>query len=98
MFFLHFPCFWFNIRTYHCCCDGIAKHSVIAIGTHGIIKTKEDRHYFCEGLNIVIRRLKPSAIVVYGKAPHSVFKKYRDAGINILQFDSAFSISHKGVD
>ncbi|MDO4468202.1 MAG: DUF4417 domain-containing protein [Bacillota bacterium] len=84
-------------RTYRCCCDGISKHTIIAIGTHGIIKNREDRKFFCEGLDIVVRRIQPSVIVVYGTAPNIIFDKYRQKGIQIIQFPSDFSISHKEV-
>ena len=84
-------------RTYRCCCDGVSKHSVIAIGTHGTIKNKEDRKFFCEGLEVVIKKLQPSAIVIYGAAPDIIFEKYRQAGIRIIQFPSDFFTSHKEV-
>ena len=84
-------------RTYNICCDGIPKHSVIAIGSYGNFKIVEDRKIFLEGLDLVIRRLKPSTIVIYGSAPEKYFKKYRDAGIRIVQFDSNYATSHKEV-
>ena len=84
-------------RTYRCCCDGISKHCVIAIGTHGTIKNKEDRKIFCEGLSVVVKRLEPIAIVVYGSAPEAIFGSYRNAGIKIIQFPSEYSASHKEV-
>lgn len=37
-------------RTYRYCCDGVAKHCVIALGTHGTLKNKEDRRYFVKDL------------------------------------------------
>ncbi|MDO4961410.1 MAG: DUF4417 domain-containing protein [Eubacteriales bacterium] len=84
-------------RTYRCCCDGISKHCVIAVGTHGIIKNKEDRRYFCEGLDVVVKKLQPTAIIIYGKVPDSIFAKYRQAGIQIIQFESEFASFHKEV-
>lgn len=84
-------------RTYRCCCDGISKHCVIAIGTHGTIKNKENRLFFCEGLDIVVKKLQPSAIIIYGKAPDAIFNKYTQSGIQIIQFDSEFASSHKEV-
>lgn len=84
-------------RTYRCCCDGISKHSVIAVGTHGTLKNREDRFFFCEGLDAIVRRLHPNAIVVYGAAPDSIFEKYRETGIQIIQFDSGYAISHQEV-
>lgn len=81
-------------RTYRCCCDGIARKSVIAIGSHGMIKNKEDRRFFCEGLNVVVKRLEPSAIIVYGSVPTSIFATYMDKGIKIIPFPSDYSTSH----
>ena len=84
-------------RTYRICCDGIERYSVIAIGTHGTLKHKDDREIFLTGLEVVVNRLKPSAIVVYGCTPEKYFKKYADAGIRIVQFDSDYATSRKEV-
>ncbi len=81
-------------RTYHCCCDGISKQCVIAVGTHGTLKNRTDRELFTEGLEVVINRLRPSVIVVYGAAPESIFKKYEDSGIRIVSFKSDYAMSH----
>lgn len=84
-------------RTYRICCDGIAKHCIIAIGTHSTLKNVEDRRVFLDGLDVVVKRLEPKAIVIYGKASDKYFGKYKDAGIEIIQFDSDCAASHKGV-
>ena len=84
-------------RTYHICCDGIEKHCVIAIGSHGNIKIRQDREIFLKGIDVVVNRLQPTTIVIYGSAPQKYFKKYEDAGIKIVQFDSSFATSHKEV-
>ena len=85
-------------RTYKCCCDGIQTHCVIAVGSHGTIKNKLDRKIFVDGLEIVIKRLQPSVIVVYGAAPDDIFDKYRQQGIQIVVFDSEISKAmRKGV-
>lgn len=84
-------------RTYKISCDGIEKHCVIAVGTHGNIKSVEDRKVFLSGLNVVVKRLEPSTIVVYGAAPEKYFKKYIDKGIIIIQFDSTYATSRKEV-
>lgn len=87
-------------RTYRFCTDGISRRSVIAVGTHGTLKILEDRDNFVKGLEVVVRRLQPIAIVVYGSCPDSIFQKYRDMGIKIYHFESEFGkamSSHKGV-
>ena len=85
-------------RTYRICCDGISKHCVIAVGSHGTLRNLRDRSIFLKGLDVVVERLKPSAIVVYGAAPEQYFKKYKEAGIKIVVFKSDFAISHKEVE
>lgn len=84
-------------RTYNVCCDGISPRCVIAVGTHGTIKNRIDRIFFERGLECIVKRLDPVAIIVYGSAPKQIFDRYIDQGIRIYQFDSEFAISRKGV-
>ena len=79
---------WGDSRTFRCCCDGIEKCCNIAVGTLGVIKDRDDRKFFIEGLEVVVERLQPKAIIVYGDAPDAIFGKYANAGIQIIQFDS----------
>ena len=80
-------------RTYEFCFDGIEKFKTVAVGTHGCIKNRIDKDYFKDGLAEMVRRLSPRTIIVYGAAPDDIFKKYRDASINIMPFESEFSKS-----
>lgn len=84
-------------RTYEFCFDGIDKFKTVAVGTHGCIKNRIDKDYFKDGLAEMVRRLSPRTIIVYGAAPDDIFKKYRDASINIMPFESEFSKSRKQV-
>lgn len=81
-------------RTYSFCCLGIEKGSIIAIGTHGNLKDLEDRQVFEEGLDYVIRKIQPKAVIVYGKAPKTIFDKYNSV-TKIYQFESDFGISRR---
>lgn len=83
-------------RTYRICCDGIEKHCVIAIGTHGNIKLVKEREIFLKGLDAIVKKLEPTVIVIYGSSPDKYFKKYMDAGIKVVKFDSDYAVSHKG--
>lgn len=85
-------------RTYRISCDGIEKHCVIAIGSHGNIKNKHDRGIFLQGFDTVIKTLHPSTVIIYGTAPDKFFEQYTDAGIKIIRFDSDYAISHKEVE
>lgn len=84
-------------RTYNFCFAGIEKFKTIAVGTHGCIKNKIDKDYFEKGLAELVKRLSPKTIIVYGAAPDDIFKVYKDAGIEIISFESEFSKSRKQV-
>lgn len=84
-------------RTYQICCDGIQTYSGIAIGTHGLIKVSEDRFYLLEGLDVVVNKIHPSYIVIYGSAPEKYFHKYTESGIKIYQFDSECAVAHRRI-
>lgn len=84
-------------RTYEFCFCGIDKNSTVAVGTHGCIKKKEDRQYFKDGMQELVKRLSPKNIIVYGAAPDEIFKPYKDMGINIIAFESEFSKTRRQV-
>lgn len=86
---------WSDDRTYELCCTGVPVNSSIAIGSHGCIKLLQERKHFIQGLDYVVNRLSPKTIIVYGTAPDAIFSKYTEAGVEILQFDSAYMIAHK---
>lgn len=81
-------------RTFDVSCAGIQEFGTIAVGTHGCIKLLSDRKYFISGLGYIVGKLEPSTIVVYGAAPDRIFAPYREKGIEILQFDSEYSVTH----
>jgi len=84
-------------RSYDFCFDGVDKNSTVAIGTHGCLKKTIEREYFEKGLAELVKRLTPRTIIVYGSAPDESFKKYKEQGIDIVQFDSQFAEAHKVV-
>ena len=84
-------------RTYDFCFDGIEKYKTIAVGTHGCIKNKIDKDYFKKGLAELVKKIKKKTIIVYGATPDDIFKTYKDAGIEIISFESEFSKSRKQV-
>ena len=84
-------------RTFSFCFDGIEENKTVAVGTHGCIKRKEDKIFFKIGLARMVQRISPKTIIVYGSAPDSIFKPYKDMGINIIAFESEFSKSRKQV-
>ena len=88
---------WGDNRTFEFCFDGIEKNSVVSVGTHGCIKHSVDKTYFKSGLAELVKRLKPTIIIVYEAAPNDIFAEYINSGIKIIQFESEFSKSRKQV-
>ncbi|MBQ4353589.1 MAG: DUF4417 domain-containing protein [Clostridia bacterium] len=86
-----------DTRTWDFCFDGIEKNKTVAVGTHGCIKKREDKLFFMVGLAEMVRCLKPETIIVYGAAPDAIFQPYRDSGIRIMAFESAFAQTRKQV-
>lgn len=75
--------------------DGIPRNSIISIGTIGCIKRKEDKERVKIGLEKIVSKLSPKTILVYGNAPDYLFKKYRDMGIEIINYFSQTSLAFK---
>ena len=72
-----------DARTYDCCCDGISKHSTIAIGSLGCLKVKDYREIFEEGVRYVARLLQPETIVFYGATPN-IAAELKRHGVNVV--------------
>ena len=85
-------------RSFSFCFDGVEKNKTIAIGTHGCIKNKVDRLFFKTGIAVLVKQLSPKTIIVYGRAPDEIFKKYKNDGIEIVAFESEFAKSRRQVD
>lgn len=86
---------WGDKRSLDLACLGVQKDSVIAVGTHGCIKSLEYKQLFTQGFDYVIQKLKPKTVIVYGRSPERIFNIARMYGIKIVSFESNFGLSHK---
>lgn len=86
---------WGDERTFKLACLGVEQNKTIAVGTHGCIKTVDGRNMFIAGFDYVINKLKPKTVIVYGRMPDKIFCIARMYGINLIPFESEFSLSHK---
>ena len=84
-----------DARTYETACLGVPENASIAFGTHGIMKDREDRDIFREGLEFAVLKLKPKTIIVYGTTPSEIFEIYKQENIEILRFESMFAKKHR---
>lgn len=69
---------WSDRRSFDYCFDGLEIGGIYCISTHGCIKRKVDQHYFEQGLEEFIKRLKPKKVLVHGAMPEDIFRKYID--------------------
>lgn len=80
---------WGTKETYKYCFDGIPKNSIVAIGTVGGSPSKlKDRKRFEEGLNEMVRVLRPYAIIINGSANYPCLKNLEKQGIKIYSYPS----------
>lgn len=73
----------------------LPKHSIVSIGTYGCIQSKENKHYFKEGLRAMLEELEPEIVLVYGGMPDEVSKDFKDK-TRFIQFPDWIS-KKKGV-
>ena len=81
-------------QTYEFAFEGLDKNSNLAVGSLGCIRNKEERSYFTEGLNDMMKGLTPKNLIVYGAAPKSIFESYTGK-TNILHFPSRTTLIHR---
>ncbi|MBO4497763.1 MAG: DUF4417 domain-containing protein [Lachnospiraceae bacterium] len=55
---------------------GVEKHSIVSIGSYGIVKKKEEKKHFKAGLEAMLETLEPETVLVYGSMPEEVFQEY----------------------
>lgn len=80
---------WGTQESFRYCFEGIPTNSIIAIGTCGGSPRKlEDRRRFENGLEQLIKVLKPRIILVYGSANYPCFTKLINAGVQIISYSS----------
>ena len=57
---------WAEEETFEFCFDGIPKGSIVSVSTIGVKQDKEAFKIWKNGMDEMIRRIEPSAILVYG--------------------------------
>lgn len=59
---------WAEPETYAFCFDGIPEGGNVAVSTVGVMRDKEAKKIFMDGMSAMIEKVKPSMILMYGKA------------------------------
>ena len=76
---------WGDERTYTCdflpeplAFLGVERHSVVAVGSYGVVKTKDERRHFKAGMAAMLDWLEPEVVLVYGSTPDDLFEGFLD--------------------
>ena len=59
---------WAEPETYAFCFDGIPEGGNVAVSTVGVMRDKEAKNIFMDGMAAMIEKVKPAMILMYGKA------------------------------
>ena len=80
---------WDPSNSYSYCFDGIGQGQIVMVATVASqLRQKENRQQFEEGFEVMIKRLNPKTILVYGSDRYECFKKAKEQGIEVIQFPS----------
>ena len=88
---------WGTKDTWSFCWDGIPQNSVVAIGTVASgLREPVNRLIFEEGLEEMIKTLRPHSVLVYGSSNNECFEKLRVRGIYVKTISSRMNQVFEG--
>ncbi len=74
---------WAEKETFEFCFDGIPKGSIVSISTIGVKRNKEALRIWKDGVDELIKRIKPSTILIYGGK-----LEYDYGDINVIYYEN----------
>jgi hypothetical protein len=84
---------WSDSNSYDYCFLGVPKHSIVAVSTHGCIRSDLQKKIFKDGLAEMLRVLDPTDILVHGYMPESVFGEF-ESSYRFHRYPSLFEEKH----
>jgi hypothetical protein len=63
---------WSDPSSYKWCFQGMPKESVLSVSSVGSVKYPEARKLFVEGYKEMLRRLRPTQVMMYGRIPREL--------------------------
>lgn len=85
---------WGDKDSYEFCFLGIPRYSIVAISTHGCIRSKDQKQLFKDGLAVMLEELAPTDVIVHGYMPDNVFADYKKS-TSFHRFPSEYEVTHK---
>lgn len=65
---------------------GFEKHSIVSIGSYGLVKSADEKKHFKAGLEGMLKYLEPKVVLVYGSMPSEIFTDYMRTVIQFYQY------------
>ena len=87
---------WGLEESYDYCFDGIPKGSTVAVSTNGCLRSPYNRSLFRHGLEEMVCRLKPAAIVNYGSLSKGLYDFVLEQGIPVYPIEHYHLTVRKG--
>ncbi len=72
---------------------GVEKRSMVAIGTYGCFKSREDKYHMEAGLEAMLDTLEPVIVLVYGSMSDKIFGKY-DSYTKFVHYPDWVTLKH----
>lgn len=88
---------WSDASSHKFCFLGIPTNSIVAISTHGCIRSNAAKEYFRAGLNKMLEVLTPNDVIVHDHMPESVFGEYESYTM-FHRYPSLFEETHQRGD
>lgn len=76
---------------------GVEKHAIVSIGSYGMVKQKEEKKIYREGLEAMLETLEPETVLVYGAMPDEIFKQHM-YDVQFVQYEDWTSLVRKDED
>lgn len=76
--------------------NAFPKHTYIALGVHGFVRLKEQKHEWRLWIAKIIEKLEPKGFIVIGHLPHDIIEDYQDM-VEFHLFDSFIDERNKEV-
>lgn len=85
---------WGTSETYRYCFDGLPRKSMLSIGTVASgLRERRNWQHFEEGFWIMIKKLQPHTLIIYGSARYPWFEAVQKQGIRIISFQSKMNLA-----
>ena len=85
---------WSDAESFSYCFLGVPRHSIVAISTHGCIRTQQDKSLFKEGLEAMLIELEPTDVLVHGYMPKEIFEPFLEEA-TFHRYPSMLEVTHK---